>query len=59
MSEDMNVCLEKGTSGNRRLFEFTKKNISLTRTTFSLTRPGVREVPCQDQLYTKIKQEIF
>jgi len=57
MSEYMNVCLEKATSGNRRLSEF-RKNISLTRSTFSLTRTGVREISCQNQLYTKIKWEV-
>jgi len=51
MSEYMNVCLEKVTSGNRRLFEFREKNISLTGSTISLTRTGVREISCQNQLY--------
>lgn len=45
----MNVCLEKVTSGNRRLFEFRKENISLTIYTFGLTRQGVREISCQDK----------
>lgn len=39
----MNVCLDKVTWGNRRLFEFRKENISLSGYTFGLTGPGVRE----------------
>jgi len=53
----MNVCLEKATSGNRRLFEFRKKNISLTRPTFSLTRTGVREISCQNQILQRLNEK--